>query len=127
MRVFETKKYAMGYIYVGAQVKRTKYGCFKIGETARSIEVREGEIQKTETSYKMLGYIAIPHATKPMLLAVEALVRLKLSFCKKYGYIKNDHFLYDVINQKQDLQDITNTVLDIARKACDWLEFEYIG
>ena len=62
-----------------------------------------------------------------MLLAVEALVRLKLSFCKRYGYIKNDHFLYDVINQKQDLQDITNTVLDIARKACDWLEFEYIG
>ena len=127
MRVFEIKRYAMGYIYVGAQVKRTKYGCFKIGETARSIEVREGEIQKTETSYRMLGYIAIPNATKPMLLAIEALVRLKLSFCKKYGYIKNDHFLYDVIDQKKDLQDITNTVLDIARKACEWLEFEYIG
>ena len=126
MRTFEIKKYAMGYVYVGAQVKRKKYGCFKIGETARSIEQRESEIKQQEP-FKMLGYIAIPNATKPMLLAVEALVRLKLSFCKRYGYIKNDHFLYDVINQKKDLQDITNTVLDIARKACDWLEFEYIG
>ena len=126
MRVFEVKKYAMGYIYVGAQVKRTKYGCFKIGETARSIEQREREIKQQEP-FKMLGYIAIPNATKPMLLAIEALVRLKLSFCKRYGYIKNDHFLYDVIDQKKDLQEITDTVLNIARKACEQLEIEYIG
>lgn len=126
-RIFKIKRYAMGYIYIGAQVKRTRYGCFKIGETARSIEQRKREIKQREASFEMLGYIAIPNVTKPMLLAVEALVRLKLSFCDEYGHTQNDHFVYNVTDREKDLQKIKNQALDIARKACEWLGFEYIG
>ena len=126
-RIFKTKRYVMGYRYIGAQVKRTRYGCFKIGETARSIEQREREIKQREASFEMLGYIAIPNVTKPMLLAVEALVRLKLSFYDEYGHTQNDHFVYNVTDREKDLQKIKNQALDIARKACEWLEFEYIG
>ena len=127
MRTFENKTYKIGYIYVGAQVKRVKYGCFKIGETTQTLRARERKIQEYEPSYKMLGCIKIPNATHAQLLAIESLTRLKLSNCKNYGHTGLDHFLYDVVDRKKDLQDITATVLDIARKACEQLEIEYIG
>ena len=127
MRTFENKTYEIGYVYVGAQVKRQKYGCFKIGETTQALKERARKIQKFEPSFKMLGCIKIPNATEAQLLAIESLTRLKLSTCKNYGHIGLDHFLYDVVDRKKDLQDITATVLDIARKACEQLEIEYIG
>ena len=127
MRTFENKTYAMGYVYVGAQVKRQKNGCFKIRETTQTLRDRERKIQKFEPSYKMLGCIKIPNVTEPQLLAIESLTRLKLSNCKNCGHIGLDHFLYNVVDRKKDLQDITATVLDIARKACEQLEIEYIG
>ena len=127
MRTFENKTYSIGYIYVGAQIKRQKYGCFKIGETTQALRDRERKIQKFEPSYKMLGCIKIPNATQAQLLAIESLTRLKLSNCKNYGHIGLDHFLYDVTDRKKDLQDITATALEMARKACEQLEIEYIG
>ena len=128
MKIFKLKHYDFGYIYVGAQYRRTKYGCFKIGETTRDTKIRETEINKTEDSdFKMLGYIAIPDATKPLLLCVEAMVRLKLAMSGKCKWIKNDHFLYEIDDRKKDLENIRDTVLDIARDACKWLETEYIG
>ena len=127
MRTFENKTYEIGYIYVGAQVRRSKYGCFKIGETTQTLRARERKIQKCEPSYRMLGCLKIPNATEPQLLAIESLTRLQLSNCKNYGHIGLDHFLYDITDRKKDLQDITATVLDIARKACEQLEIEYIG
>lgn len=127
MRTFKNKTYEIGYIYVGAQVKRLKYGCFKIGETTQTLRARERKIQEYEPSYQMLGCIKIPNATHAQLLAIESLTRLQLSNCKNYGHTGLDHFLYDVVDRKKDLQDITATVLDIARKACEQLEIEYIG
>lgn len=127
MRTFENKTYEIGYIYVGAQVKRLKYGCFKIGETTQTLRARERKIQEYEPSYKMLGCLQIPNVTHAQLLAIESLTRLQLSNCDRYGHIGLDHFLYDVVDRKKDLQDITAIVLDIARKACEQLEIEYIG
>ena len=127
MRTFKNKTYEFGYLYVGSQVKRSKYGCFKIGETTQTLRARERKIQKCEPSYQMLGYLKIPNATEPQLLAIESLTRLQLSNCDSYGHIGLDHFLYDITDRKKDLQDITATVLDIARKACEQLKIEYIG
>ena len=133
MKNLKLKHYEKGYIYVGAQYKRLKNGCFKIGQTARNTKVRESEIKKYEDSaFKMLGSLEVPDATSPLLEAIESLVRVKLANDERYTWTKHDHFNYNIQDRQQDLNEITENALNIAQKAYEWLmnewlKDEYIG
>lgn len=113
-----------GYVYIGFQNRRTKNGVFKIGETGKSPKIRESQIKRNEC-YKMVDWITIPNATKPILLLIEGIVRFELDKHSEFTHIGNDHFLYSITNRLSDIERIRQLAINSAIQGCEQFGIEY--
>ena len=115
----------MACFYVGFNYFRRKNGIFKQGVSRNNTPSARLSTIRQKEHFQCLAWIQMPTATWAELLAVESDARVEMSYL--YKNIQNDHFLYQIMENRkyEQAQAIAKLAIQFAIESCERRNIPY--